>query len=86
MIAEGVYLLCAALSIAAATLLFKGFRRNQMPLLFWSGLCFVGLALNNVLLLVDLVIIPDVDLSVLRTATALAAVSVLLFGLIREAS
>jgi len=84
MIAESVYLLCAAFSMAAAILLFKGFQRNRTRLLFWSGLCFVGLALNNVLLLVDLWVVPNVDLSLVRSATALAAVSVLLFGLIRE--
>ncbi|MEO8185154.1 MAG: DUF5985 family protein [Deltaproteobacteria bacterium] len=83
--AEVVYALCAAASIACALLLFRGHRaaRNNR-LLFWSGLCFAGLALNNVLLFVDLVIVPEMDLSVWRSAVALTAMMVLLFGLVWE--
>jgi hypothetical protein len=80
--AETVYLLCALTSIACAVLLLRGFFTSRSPLLFWSGLCFVGLALNNVLLFVDVVIALDVDLSILRTSVGLAAVSVLVVGLV----
>lgn len=82
--AEFVYTLCALTSIACAVLLFRGYRKGQRRLLFWSGLCFVGLALNNVLLLIDLYAVPDIDLFTLRTGTALAAMCVLLYGLIWE--
>lgn len=82
--AELVYVLCAATSIACAVLLLRGYRRSRMRLLFWSGLCFAGLALNNVILFVDLVIIPSVDLSLVRSGTALIAMLVLLFGLVWE--
>jgi hypothetical protein len=45
----------------------------------------VLLALNNILLFIDLIVVPtSVDLSLWRGATALAGVSVLLFGLIWE--
>ena len=82
---EAVYLMCAATSMACAALLLRGYLRLRTRLLLWSSLCFVLLAINNALLLVDVVIVPaGVDLSVWRSATALAGVSVLLFGLIWE--
>ncbi len=80
--AEFVYILCAAASSLCAYLLFRGYRSARTHLLFWSSLCFVGLALNNLLLLVDLYLVPRVDLFMLRTGSALAAMTVLLYGLI----
>jgi hypothetical protein len=80
--AEAVYLLCAATSMACAALLFRGYRRQSTRLLLWSSLCFGLLALNNTLLFVDLIVAPDVDLSLWRGLTALAGVALLLFGLI----
>ncbi len=82
--AETVYVLCALSSIACGVLLLRGFLRTRSRLLFWSGLCFVGLALNNVLLYLDLVMIPAVDLSIVRNLTAVGSLVVLLFGLIWE--
>ncbi len=55
-----------------------------MRLLLWGGLCFAGLALNNILLFVDLVLVPAVDLTLARNVVALAAMGVLLIGLIWE--
>jgi hypothetical protein len=83
--AETIYLLCAATSVVAAILLLRTWRRRSTRLLLWSSLCFVGLAVNNIILLVDLVVVPGVDLIVLRTGTALASILLLLFGLIWEA-
>ena len=82
--AELVYVLCAATIIACAVLLLRGYARSRTRLLFWSGLCFAGLALNNVVLFVDLVVIPSADLSLVRSGTALIAMLVLLFGLVWE--
>ena len=82
---ETVYLLCAATSATSAILLLRGYRRQRSRLLLWSSLCFVLLALNNLLLFIDFIVVPtSVDLSLWRGATALAGVSVLLFGLIWE--
>jgi hypothetical protein len=83
--AETIYLLCAATSIVAAGLLLRMWRRRGTRLLLWSCLCFAGLALNNILLLIDLLVVPQIDLILLRTATALASVMLLLFGLVWEA-
>ena len=80
--AEFVYGLCGLTSIICAWLLFRGYRRSRTRLLFWSALCFTGFALNNALLLMDLYVFPQTDLFLLRSVTALAAVGVMLFGLI----
>jgi hypothetical protein len=82
--AELIYALCAATSTACALLLLNGYRRSRTKLLLWSGLCFVGLALNNCVLFVDLVVVPSLDLSLLRGGVALASMMVLLFGLVLD--
>jgi hypothetical protein len=79
-----VYALCSATSIACTVLLLRGYRRSRVRLLLWSGLCFAGLALNNVLLFVDVRVVPQTDLSLVRSIPALAGVAVLLFGMIWE--
>jgi hypothetical protein len=80
--AEAVYILCALTSLACAVLLLRGYGRSRTRLLLWSGLCFVGLAVSNVLLFLDLVIFPEGDLSVWRSASALLGIGTLLYGLI----
>ncbi len=80
-----VYILCALTNLTCAVLLLRGYAKSQVRLLFWSGLCFVGLALNNALLFVDKVIYPDTDLLLLRSAPALLGLMLLLYGLIWEA-
>lgn len=81
---EGVYLLCAVTSVACAVLLYRGYRSSRTRLLFWSSLCFLGLAINNVLLLVDLVAATQTDLSLWRSGSALAGLVVLIYGLVQE--
>lgn len=82
--AEAVYLLCAATSSLCAVLLLRAFGRTGTRLLMWSGLCFTGLALNNLVLVVDLMIVPDIDLSNWRLVPAVIGVALLLYGLIWE--
>jgi hypothetical protein len=83
--AEPIYVLCALLSAVCALLLFRQYLSARTPLTLWSGICFVGLAVNNALLVIDLVIFPRLDLSLLRTAVALAAVTVLVAGFVWDA-
>jgi hypothetical protein len=65
--------------------LLRGYARGKQRLLLWSGLCFIGLTLNNGLVFIDLILLPmDIDLYILRLATAAAAMLVLLYGLIWE--
>jgi hypothetical protein len=82
--AEAVYLLCGITSVACTLLLVRGYLASKSKLLFWSSLCFGGLALNNVLLFVDLVIVPATNLGLVRSALALVAMMTLLFGLVWE--
>ena len=84
MLANAIYILCALTSGLCAVLLLRGYRETRAPLLFWSGLCFVGLALNNVLLIIDLRFVPELDLSLWRQVPAIAGVGLLLYGLIWE--
>jgi hypothetical protein len=83
-VTEVVYLLCAATCLLCAVLLFRGYARSKVRLLFWSGLCFLGLMLDNIVLYVDVVVVPDVDLIIWRKVPGLVATMLLLFGLIWE--
>ena len=80
--AELVYALCALTSAACAVLLVRASRRTRSRLLVWSALCFIGLTLNNILLFVDLVVVPETDLSGLRAAVAVVGLACLVHGLI----
>ena len=81
--AEAIYLLCALTSLLCAVLLLRGYRKSRTPLLFWSCLCFAGLAVNNVLLFVDLVLVAEtIDLRLVRGGTALVSLGLLLYGLV----
>ena len=57
-----VNILGALTTLACAVLLLRGYARANKPLLLWSGLCFAGLTINNVLIFIDLVMFPAVDL------------------------
>ena len=80
-----VYVLCALTSLACAVLLLRGYRRSGVRLLLWSGLCFVGLFLNNLLIVVDVRLVPETDLSAWRSLPALAGLVLLVYGLVWEA-
>lgn len=79
-----VYLLCLLTSLGCAILLVRAWLRTRTTLLLWTALCFVLLAVNNLLLVADALVFPDIDLRLWRHATALAAVTVLLYGFVRE--
>ena len=77
-----VYTLCFLTSGACALLLARSYRRSGARLLLWSALCFLLLAANNFLVLVDLALLDDMDFRLARFLLALSAVGVLLFGFI----
>jgi hypothetical protein len=80
-----LFLLAIATSLACTILLFRSYLESRLRILMWSALCFVCLTANNVLLFVDLVMLPmDVDLQLARHATALVGMLFLLYGFIRE--
>lgn len=80
--ASVVYALCAITSAVCALLLGRAYRASRARLLLWSSLSFAGLALNNLLLFLDLVMLPSIDLSLYRGLVAAISVMVLLLGLI----
>jgi hypothetical protein len=77
-----VYILCFLTSSACAWLLGRSYMRSRARLLLWSSACFVLLAGNNLLLILDLLVFPDINLRIGRLLFSLAAVCVLLFGFI----
>lgn len=82
--AAAIYLLCAATALTSFALLFRSWRRTGVGLLFWSALCFAGLSVTNILLVIDKLFLPDIDLSVFRLVAGLVSVLLLLFGLVWE--
>jgi hypothetical protein len=80
-----VYILCAVTSLICSLMLLRGFASSGVRLLLWSGLCFAGLAIENVILYVDVIIIPDVDISLIRRIPGLIAMLLLLYGLVWDA-
>lgn len=85
--AETVYMLCAIASVVCAGLLFRSYLRNRLRLSLFTMLCFLALAVNNVLLFVDLAVIPaGPDLSTLRNTVALGGVVLLLYAMITESA
>ena len=50
----------------------------------WTGVCFMGLSISNLLIFVDLVLVPNVDLYRYRLGSASVAMLLLLYGLIWE--
>ena len=79
-----IYALCTLTALACAALLLLGARRSGSRMLFWSGLCFTGLAVTNAMVVVDALGWVATDLWTLRLMIALLAVSLLLYGLVFE--
>ena len=79
-----IYVLCAATSSLCAILLLRGYRNSRARLLLWSAVCFFGLALNNILLVIDVRVLPGVDLSLWRIVPAIIGAGALLWALIWE--
>ncbi len=80
---EVVYILCAVTSLACAVLLVRAYLRSKSPLLLWSSVCFVGLLINNIILVIDLVFMKsEVDLLLARDLTNTASILALVIGLV----
>lgn len=79
-----VYILCALTSLGCTLLLTGRYRKTRVNLLFWSALAFFAFTITNVLLFVDLIVIPQFDLALWRNGFTMAGVLVLLYGLIHN--
>ena len=82
---EMVYILCALTSTGCTGLLLSRYRKTKVDLLFWSAVAFFALTATNILLFVDLVLVPEAtDLSLVRNVITLGGIIVLLYGLINN--
>ena len=80
-----LYLIAMLTSGACMVLLFRAYLESRLGILLWSALCFVGLTVNNTLLFVDLVLLPDaIDLRLYRNLAALVGMLFMIYGFIRE--
>jgi hypothetical protein len=84
--AAAVFILCAVTSGVCGGLLLRGWRHSGVRLLLFAALCFIGFTVNNVMLVVDELLLPDRDLELTRDLSGFAAVAVLLVGLIWDAT
>lgn len=80
-----LFLLAIVTSLACTVLLYSSYRQSRLRILLWSALCFGCLTANNVLLFVDIVMLPvEVDLRIARYSVALAGMLFLIYGFVRE--
>lgn len=80
-----VYILCLITCTMCATMLVRAWMRTRTPLLLWAAASLVFLALNNLLVVADLLVFPDTDLAIWRQLAAFAAGATLVVGFIWEA-
>jgi len=83
-VATLVYFLCLATSAGCGWLLVRSYVRTRTPLLLWTAACFVLLAVTNLLVVIDLVFLPTIDLRLARLTSSVAALATLLYGFIWE--
>ena len=81
---NAIYLLCFLTSLSCCLLLIRSYRRTGSPVLLWTAACFVLLAIDNLLVVLDLIALPSVDLSLPRLIATFFAVATLLVGFIWE--
>ena len=81
---SALYILTIFTTLTCSILLLRAYFKVRTRLLLWSGLCFAGLTINNLLVFGDLVLFPAVDLYTYRLASTAISISLLLFGLVWE--
>lgn len=81
---EAVYIGCAIASLICAYLMFSAYKAKPARLPFWTGVCFFGLFLNNVFLVVDLLLVPQIDLSPIRLLCGLVPSVFLIYAFVRD--
>ncbi len=84
MAAEVVYIIAFLVALTCGVLLWRGYQRSERRLLLWSSICFMFLSLENALLFVDSVIVPGIDLRLVRGLVTLVGMSFLVYGLVWE--
>jgi len=82
--ASAVYILGFLVTLCCGILLIRAFAASRRRLLLWSAVCFFGLAVSNLLVFLDLVVFPEVDLYPWRLLTAAISMLILVYGLVWE--
>ncbi len=79
-----VYSLCLLTSIMCAWLLARRYRERGSRLLLSFALVFAAFAVNNLLLVADMLLLPNVDLWPLRQFALAVGVVVMIHGCLAE--
>jgi hypothetical protein len=79
-----IYVLCFLTSVACAAMLGRSYAQSRNGMLLWSSISFGFLAVNNLVLVLDMVVWPTGDLRLLRLLLALAAAASLIWGFVWE--
>jgi hypothetical protein len=82
--AKVIYFLCAIACLSCAYSLFRQYRATRVMLLFWSSVSFALLTFSNILLYIDLAVVPTIDLSIYRAVITLVALLILINALMKE--
>jgi hypothetical protein len=83
-VSVALYVLTIFTTLTCSILLLRAYFKVRMKLLLWSGLCFAGLTVNNLLVFADMIVFPAADLYTYRLAATAISVSLLLYGLVWE--
>lgn len=76
-----VYALCALTSLLCFGLLLRQHRRSPSRLALRSSIAFLCFAVANLILFIDLIVLPQVDLKLWRNIATLIGALILLFAL-----
>jgi len=79
-----LYIVTCLTILFCAVLLLRAYLNVRRRLLLWSALCFFGLTLSHLLVVLDLVVFRDIDLYTWRLGSSAVATLVLVYGLIWE--
>lgn len=82
--ALALYVLTSLTTLLCAVLLLRAYASVRKQLLLWSALCFIGLTVSNLLVIIDNVIFPQVDFYSYRLGATAVAMGLLVFGLVWE--
>ena len=77
-----LYVLCLGVSATCAFMLLRAWRKSRVRLLLWSGIGFTGIAINNLILVIDSQLAAD--FSSWRSAPTLIGLVAFIWGLAEE--
>jgi hypothetical protein len=79
-VAGVVFVMCALTCVFCLALLVRAYRTSRGRLVLWTAICFTGLALNNILLAINELLIPHTHIA-WRGIPAAAGLLALMYGL-----